>query len=165
MLGIRGNHRQSSVAAAILTLALSGVTVLSGCGGSNHSPGPTPPNSTALSGIVTWPDGSPAANVPIQIQPEGNGVGNDAATIMTDDSGNFTSDICASDDCTGLQAELSVSADSDFPDGCNISMTETSSGDGTNNWQIGDQDCQNGDQQILDSDAQRTWEQAKALLQ
>jgi hypothetical protein len=129
----------------------------------NTGPGP-------ITGTVYWPDGSPAANVPIAFAPLGPHTRNCCPIVITDGNGVYQSDVCEgphfSDSadlatrsgCLALEADLYVNAASYPLDGttrdspaCVIFLVPigagTSSGvdvpatGGTINWRVFDGDC------------------------
>ncbi len=130
---------------------------------SDHPPSPTPaPIRTVLSGHVTWPDGTPAAKVPLTVASNGLHSGAPAEFDNTDSSGHYSSQVCTVSTCSDLQANVSVLPDSKFPAGCELQMTADRKAGGVVNWQIQSDSCQVRGGGVAGGPS---WDEARTLLQ
>jgi hypothetical protein len=157
-------------AAVSVAVSVMAGLLLAGCGGGNQpaspaTPTPSPdPIRTVLSGLVTWPDGSPAARVPLTVASNGLYSGAPAEYDNTDGAGRYISRVCTVSSCEDLQADVSVLPDSKFPDGCELQMTADRKAGGVVNWQIQTDSCLGRGGAPIVGGAPG-WDEARTLLQ
>lgn len=149
-----------------VALAAAAGLLLADCGGSTHraTPTPDPPIRTVLSGLVTWPDGSPAAKVPLTVASNGLHSGASSEYDNTDAAGRYTSQVCTVATCSDLEADVSVLPDTKFPGGCELHMTADRKSGGVVNWQIQSDSCQERAGAASRGGAP-SWDEARTLLQ
>jgi hypothetical protein len=103
-----------------------------------------------LGGYVAWPDGQPAANLPIIIFPDGyNASWNPPQDkVATDSAGQYHSHACIQFSCSDLQAALDAPPSPALPAGCFLMMSSPggpadgfASTGGRVDWQMRNQAC------------------------
>lgn len=126
------------------------------------------PWADTITGTVVWPDGTPAANAPIDIFPDGQAGGGTIETTGPD--GSYTSRACAQFTCSNLQAWFAPPASASFGDACYIQMSTNLGSDqgftlnqGQVNWAVDPQNCDTTPG-AKDISHPLTWQQAEGIV-